>query len=197
MSSAKSMIKLGLVLAAYAVVSCTVLAAINNFTAPKIEVNQTNKRTEMMKKIMPQADTFEKVENFLQSDDASISIDFVYSAKKDGKVVGAVAQVTGPTYDKATIILGLDESLTVTGMDFLELSDSPGFGLKANSSSYTLSNGKTFYGQFAGLDSTKGFIKGETYDAISGATITSEGVAKLMTAGTKSITAYLKEAGNE
>ena len=38
--NAWSMIKLGLVLCAYAVVACTLLALVNNFTAPKIAENQ-------------------------------------------------------------------------------------------------------------------------------------------------------------
>lgn len=39
---------------------------------------------------------------------------------------------------------------TVTGLQFLELTDSPGFGLKANDPTFTLPNGQTFYGQFNG-----------------------------------------------
>ena len=54
MNSAKSddsvfsMIKLGLTLALYAVVSCTVLAVVNNFTSPKIEQNQKAKVNKAM-----------------------------------------------------------------------------------------------------------------------------------------------------
>jgi electron transport complex protein RnfG len=197
MSAAKPMIKLGLVLAVYAFVSCTVLAVVNNFTAPRIELNQIKKRNMMMQKMIPEADSFEKVENFEPSGNRSITIDSLYSAVKDGEVIGAIVQVSGPTYDKATIVLAIDRSLTVKGMDFLELTDSPGFGNKAMKSDFFLPSGKTFYGQFAGLDSSKGFTAGETFDAISGATITSKGVGELLNAGTKSITAYLKELGNE
>ena len=38
-----AMIKLGLILAIYAVISCALLAVVNNFTAPVIEANQIAK----------------------------------------------------------------------------------------------------------------------------------------------------------
>ncbi|MBR7063581.1 MAG: FMN-binding protein, partial [Treponema sp.] len=108
-------------------------------------------------------------------------------------VIGAVAQVTGPTYDKATIILGLDKNQTLTGLRFLALSDSPGFGQKANDPSYTGPSGKTFYEQFTGKNANDGFVAGETFDAISGATITSKGVATLLSQGVYSAGNYLAE----
>ncbi len=49
----KEMIKLGLTLAIYAVISCTVLAVVNNFTAPKIAQNQENKVNQAMASFFP------------------------------------------------------------------------------------------------------------------------------------------------
>ena len=59
------MIKLGLVLALYAAVSCSVLALVNNFTSPKIENNQKAKINASMKTFFPEEDVvFEVLSNF-------------------------------------------------------------------------------------------------------------------------------------
>ena len=85
----------------------------------------------------------------------------------------------------------------ITGIKFLKLSDSPGFGLKANDSTFKLPNGKTFYGQFEGKNAKYGFKAGENFDAISGATITSVAVSSLINEGTKNILEYFNQKGVE
>lgn len=179
------MVKLGLILVIYAVISCTVLALVNNWTLPRIVQNQINKANTAMKNVFPEADSFVAIKNFPPSKNAMIKISDVYLAKNGDDVLGAVCQVSGPTYDKAKIIMGLKNDNTVSGVEFLELSDSPGFGLKAKDATWTFSNGKTFYGQFQGKDATNGFSINNNFDAISGATITSRGVGDLLTEGSK------------
>ena len=182
------MVRLGLVLALYASVSCAVLALVNNFTSPKIAANQTAKIDTSMKQFFPEDGfLFEKAEGFNGKNLGSIKIEQVILAKKDGDVLGGAAQVSGPTYDQGTILVGIKKDGTVQGLKFLKLTDSPGFGLKANDSTFTLPNGKTFYGQFEGKNASEGFKAGENFDAISGATITSNAVASLINAGCASI----------
>lgn len=190
-----SMIKLGLTLALYAVASCAILAIVNNFTSPVISQNQIKKANEAMKSVFAEADSFEQITDYEKSTNSAITIENMYLAKKDGKVIGATSQISGPTYDQATIIIGMDKNGILTGLQFLKLSDSPGFGLKANDSTFTLSNGKTFYGQFSGKDAKNGFTAGENFDAISGATITSVGVAALINEGTASMIKYFEKNG--
>lgn len=191
-NSSIEMIKLGLILAIFAAVSCTVLALVNSVTSVRIAANKIAKANAAMKIVMAQADDFEPVENFAASENSSIKIMSVYSAKKDGKTIGAVAQINGPTYDRGTVMIGIKTDGTITGVQFLELSDSPGFGLKANDPTFKLPNGKTFYGQFEGKNAKDGFKAGSTFDAISGATITSVGVAALLEEGTKSMFRYFE-----
>ena len=192
----KEMIKLGLTLAIYAVISCTVLAVVNNFTAPKIAQNQENKVNQAMTSFFPgEGYTFESVSDYDAASVGTIKIENLIIAKKDGKAVGGAAQVNGPTYDQATILVGMKADGTITGLQFLKNTDSPGFGLKANDPTFTLSNGKTFFGQFEGKNAKDGFKAGETFDAISGATITSNGVANLLAEGTGSLLKYLEKQG--
>lgn len=192
-SSVKGMIILGLILAAYAVTSCTILAVVNNFTAPRIEINRIEKANKILKEIFPTADSFEAVTDFESPKSKSSKVDSLYVAKKNGSVIGGAAQISGSTYDTATIITGIDLNGIVMGLKFLENTDSPGFGQKASDEKFLLSSGVTFYGQFKGKDSKKGFICGKTFDAISGATITSKGVGDLLAYGTSVISSYLKE----
>lgn len=180
-----SMIKLGLILAAYAVACCTVLAIVNNITSPVIAQNQQKKANQGMAAVFAEAEDFEPIE--------SSSCDALYLAKAGGNVIGAVVQITGATYDHSTIIVGMTTDGTITGMQFLENTDTPGFGQKASDPTFKLASGKTFYGQFAGKKASDGFTAGKTFDAISGATITSNGVGALMTQAVQYMDEALKE----
>ncbi len=191
-----SMIRLGLILTAYAVVCCTILALVNSITAPQIALNQERKVNQAMKEFFPEEGLiFETVEDYKASVVGTITVDEIYIAKKDGKILGGAAQVTGPTYDQGSILVGIKTDGTVTGLQFLKLTDSPGFGLKANDPTFKLPNGKTFYGQFEGKNAKKGFVAGENFDAISGATITSVAVSSLINEGCKNLLAYFELKG--
>ncbi len=189
-------VKLGFILAAYAVAACTVLAFVNNATKSVIEQNKLNKAQSGMKIVFAEAESFEEASGFA-SNVSGITIDKVYMAKKGGAVIGGVAQVTGPTYDKGTLLVGLGTDGIVKGISFLELSDTPGFGQKANDPNFTLPSGKTFCGQFAGLKASQGFTPGVTFDAITGATITSKGTGVLVQTAADVLDSYFKEHNYE
>lgn len=174
----KQILKLGLTLAVFAVVSCFALAVVNNFTAPVIEKNNAEKTAAGLIVVFPEADGF--VEAKADRNINSTTINGVWLAKKGNDVLGGVAKVTGPTYDKSTILAGFDKNMKMTGVVFLETSDSPGFGQNAKDPSYKTSTGKTFYGQFEGVDASNGVAPGKNFEALSGATITSNGVAALI-----------------
>lgn len=187
-----SMIKLGLVLVCYAAASCTVLAIVNNFTAPKIAQNQIDKANQAMKVVFEDATSFENISDFPKSTDKAILISDFYIAKNNDSILGAIVQVSGPTYDKGKIIVGVNVDGTISGMQILELTDSPGFGLKANDPSFKLPNGQTFYGQFTGKNAKNGFRNGNNFDAISGATITSDMIGNLVDEGSNCILKYFE-----
>lgn len=181
-------IKLGITLALYAVAACAILAIVNYITLPIITANKKHDSDSAMKRIFNTATSFEEITDF---DTDNNSINNLYLAKEDGKTIGAVVQVTGATYDKARIILGVSKDLTIKKMEFLELSDSPGFGLKASDSQYKGKNGKTFYDQFTSLPATSKLVIGQDIDAITGATITTQGVTALVKKGCALLTSIL------
>lgn len=176
-----SMIKLGLILAAFSIGACTVLALVNTVTAPVIDANNNSKAKAAMKEIFPSADDFESAKEKCGTTASGVTtLDSMYYAKSGSDIIGAVVQISGPTYDRSTIIVGMDNDGIVTGMRYLENNDTKSFGQNGSDPDYKVKSGDTFYGQFAGKNSADGFVAGETFDAITGATITSNGIATMM-----------------
>ena len=136
-----------------------------------------------MKTVFADADTFEEVAGFTSTVENGVTIDKVCYAIKNGAKVGVVVQATGNTYDKATILVGINADKVITGINFLAISDTPGFGQKATE--------PAFYEQFAGLSATKALVPGTDFDGISGATITTDGVATIISEAAKIGVEYL------
>lgn len=168
----KDMLKLGFSLAAFASVACVLLALVNNATSPVIEAAQQAEVNAGLSVVFPDADSFERADNFVPDTATAVQVESLYLAKRGGSVVGAVVQASGPTYDKATILLGLDMNRMITGIKFLSISDTPGFGQKAAE--------PEFYMQFSGKSADDAFVAGGDVDAISGATITTKGVSQIV-----------------
>lgn len=197
------MIKLGAVLCLYAVMACTILALVNYFTLPIITKNKALEASAAMKKVFATADSFEKIE-IEGSDaisDAGVEVRDVYLAKSGDEMIGAVCTAEGATYDRAKLIVGVTTEGLISGVEFLELTDSPGFGQKARDPAFHVASGKTFTEQFIGMSTEETFIASGSaqpserenavsqkaskapsryFDAISGATITSNGVANIL-----------------
>jgi len=179
----KEMLKLGLVLAAFAAVACVALAFVNNLTAPTIAKVEAEKANAGMKAVFEGADYFMDAEGFSATTINGVTIDKVCYAYKNDAKIGVVIQATGSTYDKATILVGIDTDKVITGVTFLSITDTPGFGQKAAE--------PTFYEQFAGISATSAFVPGTDFDGISGATITTNGVAKIISEAAKIGVEYL------
>ena len=186
----KEALKLGVILALYAAAACIALAVVNNFTAPVIEKLAAEKESAALKMIFPDADGFEKIAQF-ENPNPSATIDSFYMVKKGGETLGYAVKTTGPTYDMTTLIAGFDTSLKIEGVHILQTSDSPGFGQKAADPNYKNSKGTTFYGQFAGVDASKPLALGADYEAISGATITSNTMGALISNAAAVVQNYL------
>ena len=176
----KNIIKLGLTLALYAAVSCALLAVVNNWTSPKIEALKAAKTAEGLKIVLQDADSFQDVTADFPTKVGTTEINGVYAGYKNEEGCGVVIKATGATYDKSTILIGIDINGKCSGIVFLECSDSPGFGQKAADPNYVTSKGTTFYGQFTGLDFARSPRMGKDFEAISGATITSRGVETII-----------------
>lgn len=183
----KEMLKLGFVLAAFAAVACVALALVNNVTAPAIAAVKAGKLSSGFVEVFSDADSFKEVKDFNYTSSSAVSVEGMFAAIKGGKISGVVVKVTGPTYDKATVILGISSDKLITGMKILEISDTPGFGQRAAE--------PAFYTQFAGKSAESAFVPKEDFDAISGATITTNGFSAILKEATSAGLSYLESAG--
>lgn len=168
----KNMLKLGISLAIYASVACVCLSLVNMVTAPAITAAKERELNEGLAVVFADADTFEPAPGFVADTATSIKVTNLYLAKKGDQVMGAVVQANGPTYDKAEMLIGVTLNRSITGIQFLSLSDTPGFGQKAAE--------PEFSNQFAGKSVDDAFSAGDDVVAISGATITTKGVSQLI-----------------
>jgi len=173
------MIKLGLILAAFAAAACVMLAFVYNGTSAVIAQRQQADLEAALKELFPDADKFEKIDG-ITSPDNTVTIEDSYAAYKNGKITGAALRVSRASYSgQIKSMVGVAAGGFITGVKILEHSDTPGLGANAASSSYFVDRAKgiTFYGQFAGKKITEPFIVKDDVIAITASTITSRAVS--------------------
>ena len=128
----------------------------------------------------------------------------LFVLKKDGENVFVVPMVGtglwGPIWGYVTIA---SDGKTVVGAVFDHKSETPGLGAEINQASFQKPfEGKTIYddsGEFTGIKVMKGGAKGSPngVDAISGGTITSNGVTEMIVRTLKIYEPYLSSIGSE
>lgn len=168
----KNIFKLPLILAAYTVVACVALAFIYNITEPMIAATAANEVKSALTVIYPDATDFEDVTGKVESGTASITFDKAYVARTGEAVSGMVIQAIGPTYSSSTILVGVNMDRTIGSIKFTANTDTPGLGSKTAD--------PAFSGQFSGKSVDDGFAVGSDVQAVSGATISSKGVANIL-----------------
>lgn len=168
----KNMLKLGLSLAAYASVACVCLSLVNLATAPAIAAAKERELQAGLVVVYPEAQSFEPAPGFTPDVATSVKVTNLYLAKSGDQVVGAVVQANGPTYATAEVLVGVTLERAITGIQFLSLTDTPGFGQKAAEPDFT--------GQFPGKSIDDAFESGQDLVGLTGATITTKGVAQLI-----------------
>lgn len=176
----KYILKLGLTLFGICAVAALVLGITNNITAPVIEARNIQASNESRKIVLPDADKFKQLEGI--SSDMVIE---VYEGIKDGQVIGYTIKTSSKGYG-GTIesMVGISKDGKITGVDIGNHSETPGLGSKATE--------YTFKSQYLDKDSSntllvvKGSVKNDNeISAISGATITSNGVTSGVNAAMK------------
>lgn len=169
----KTMIKLSFVLGVYGMVACVGLALVYTVTAPTIAAASNRKVNDALKVIFPEAESFPEVTEAVTSGNSSIVFEKAYVALgADDAPVGMAIQVTGPTYKSTTVLAGINADRTIRAVQFMANSDTPGLGTKTAES--------PFADQFPGKSVDDEFAVGSDIAAISGATISSKGVARIL-----------------
>lgn len=158
--------KFGLILGVICLAATLVLALTYEITKPKIDEQLRIEEQAALKKIIPEADSFEPK-----------TIDGIeyFEALKGSDLIGYCLKVTGTGYGGyMRIIVGIDPAGTIKGVSILEHQETPGLGSKINE----IKPGETepyFLRQFKGKSARTVTVK-KDIDAITGATISSKAV---------------------
>jgi len=200
MKNVINMIKLGLVLGAFATGACVMLAFVYTGTSAIIAEREQAALREALEIIFPDADSFEAVTG-ISSPDPAVSFHAAYKVIQGGRTAGVALRVSRGGYGGPIVMMvGVNADGTIAGLTILEHSETPGLGDNAGSPSYFVNRarGITFYGQFAGKNVTDAFeVKGDVV-AITAATITSRAVASAVkTAGLAAVNWFASSGGAE
>ena len=173
-SGGSQILKLALVLLAVAAVIAFVLGAVNEITKGPIEQYLNGKRDAAYAMVMPgDGNTYEEIDAGSYTNDASNTITKLSVAKDaSGNDIGYVAETTfSGAQGMITMVIGLDNDLTCTGIGITKHSETSGLGAKAADPN------DPFTQSMKGLtDGAKLAKDSGTVAAISGATLTSRAV---------------------
>ncbi|MDR1411375.1 MAG: FMN-binding protein [Spirochaetaceae bacterium] len=194
-----AMLKLGLVLAAFATGACVVLALVYTATADVIKRRADANLEATLKEIFPDADGFAEITGDIRSQQDTVNFGSEYAVRRGGELLGAAIQASGPSYGGLiTVLVGVGIDGRINGVKILEHSDTPGLGANAAYPGYFVNKEAhiTFYGQFAGKSVDDPFEVNQDVITVTAATITSRAVSGVIkTAGT-SVLAWLAAQGD-
>ena len=170
---AGNIIKLALVLLAVAAVIALVLGFVNSITEGPIKAYNDNKTRTAYANVL-EADAYEEVDPAAYAAANGENTITLLSEAKDGSgdVIGYVAETEfSGAQGMITMVIGLDNDLTCTGIGVTEHSETSGLGAKAADPT------DPFPQSMVGLtDGAKLSKDGGSVSAISGATLTSRAV---------------------
>jgi len=191
-------LRLVLVLTLTAVLSGVILAVLNMYTAPRIELNANKTLSEAIGYVLPGN----------QKCDVKVVDDVTFYIGKDaqGKIVGVAFVAEGDGFQsRLKILVGMDPAMTkIIKIKVLSQAETPGLGTKIESDPTNKTDALWFHKQFFDLSASNPItvVKGKTADksqaqiqAITGATISSKAVTDIINAAiAKNRTLYLNKA---
>ena len=164
--SVKNVIRITAILMIITTVTAVLLAVINMFTEPVIAGNTAKAKQDAILEIFPDADDTLSLADDLGSEYPK-EISDVYAVFRGGELIGYCADVASMGFsDNIGMMVGVDLANAVRGIKILEISDTPGLGMKVNDEAYLSSY----------ISVTGEAVFGGNVDAISGATFSSKGV---------------------
>ena len=161
-----------LILTIIAVVAAVVLALTNMITAGPIAEHAMAALKEAFNAVMP-AESYE-----IMTVPAEHEVSSLYAAKNGDEVIGYCVTASSNGYGgPVAVTLGVDTNGVVTGISVgdANFAETPGFGARAKDAS--------FQAQFPGISA----VEGGAFEALSGATITSEAVRAATNKGLKCV----------
>lgn len=174
------------ILTAICVIVTLLLAVTNALTADKIAENAERKAAESRFKVL-------EADSYNQLDEEGLVFEAI---KENGESAGVVVVTYANGYGgKIQVMTGIKTDGRVSGVNILEMNETPGLGAKAKESS--------FLEQYKGAADSNMSVKkdGGSIDAISGATISSRAVTQAVNEALEISKPYLEkinaQAGGE
>lgn len=160
MAKNKNMILPPVVLAVVCAVCCGLLAVVNSITKDKIAAAEAAAIQESLSGL-PDAGTFEAAE-FIAPEMDKVQATGVYVDENNQVAV----LVTADGYNKGglQVVVGLDETGTVTGITFVSVTETPGLGTKVQSNPELLTDTLIGLSDGGAVDAVDG-ITGATYSS--------------------------------
>ncbi len=154
-----------IVLTAICIVTSALLAYTNSLTKPVIDNLAAETEMNTRKVVLSQADTF--------VDEAFGDTAYCTGKDASGATVGYVFTTSAKGYGgDVKIMVGVNTDGTVSGVQTLELSETPGLGMNAQKPSFL----EQFIGKTLGVSVNKNSPGENEIKALTGATITSNAV---------------------
>lgn len=163
------------------VVAAAGLAVTYSITAPRIAAQEKAAEQEALKQVMPDAATFEPAGPEMLAEAQEIAgettVSGLYAATDDaGELVGWGLKVASRGYGgPINMVLGLDRNGKVTGLTIVSMNETPGLGTRVQTE-------PNFLKQFTSLPEGFGEADVKKLDMISGATKSSRGVRRSVSA---------------
>ncbi len=151
------------ILFAITFVTALLLGVVNKFTAPVIEKHNEEKIQTAIETVTEGKINMSTSKEYKVEDEGSVRQITSY-VNDSGDIVYVVKTVTKGYAGDIEMMIGFDEKCNVTGVEIVNMSETPGLGANAKGNSKWLS-------QFLGNGQEK-------LDAITGATVTSDAVKK-------------------
>ncbi|MCX5818391.1 MAG: RnfABCDGE type electron transport complex subunit G [Deltaproteobacteria bacterium] len=157
-------IKLGVTLGVFCVISAGMLAYVFMMTGPRIEANAKATFEGSLREVLPGAESFKNVA-------VPGAKSEIYEGFAGGQAVGLAVKVAPRGYSSEIVMLvGVDPELRIKGMKILSQLETPGLGTNVEK--------PKFQKQFIGKGVKDAFEPKKDIDAITGATISSRGVCE-------------------
>lgn len=182
----RSVLKTGAILLSIGFICTLILSLCNYLTKDRILELTSEKEKQLMVAVLPGAKTFDNVVHF--SEGAVID---VFEGKDNGKTIGYCVKTNTMGYGGTiSMMVGVNKDITVSGVEIISMSETPGLGARANDKKFIGS----YKGKTAGISVNKAGVPGDNeVSAISGATITSKAVTNGVNSALQAVGKILKE----
>lgn len=150
-------------------IATTLLALANNITEPIIEKNSAEAEAASRMEVLENAAKFE--------DRQANGVSYAVGLDENGQQVGMIFTAVSKSYGGDLVVMtGVDNDGKITGIQILQISDTAGLGMKAQTDSFK----DQFKGLVSGVKVAKNSADSKNNEilALTGATITSNAVTE-------------------